>query len=139
MRANFATVALAATAALSPGAVFGTTREIAEQQQLPLTVRRSVLNQLTHDAFWDPYDELERRPFNLLYTNNARQGYLSPWPGQQGEHDNYLDALIGNNGANNVRDDSDALSGAYIRRPGTAWPGVCRPRCSPTTAAARTA
>ena len=108
---------LALAAALLPGAAFATTREVADLDELELTIRRSVLNQLTHGVFKDPYDELQRRPFNLLWVSNDREGYVSPWPGQQGEHDNYLNALIGNNGANNLRNDSDALSGAYIRQP----------------------
>ncbi|HXV75069.1 MAG TPA: hypothetical protein VD788_02030 [Candidatus Polarisedimenticolaceae bacterium] len=114
-------VVLCAIALLLPGSVLAVTREIADERDSPLTFRRSVINQLTHDLFWDPYDELGRRPFNLPFVNIDRHGNLSPWPDQEGDHRHYVNALVGNNGNTNVQQGSDVFSGAYIRQPGSAF------------------
>lgn len=117
-RTRITTATLVVTALLLPGAVFATTREISELQQVPLTFRQSVVNQLSRDQFWDPYDELQRRAFNLPFVNMDRYGNLSPWPGQEGEQINYLNAFIGNNGNTNLQNGADTITGAYIRKPG---------------------
>jgi hypothetical protein len=93
---------------------WGLTREIAELRRQPLTLRRSVINQLTADILKDPYDEFLRRPYNLSYVNLERLPNLSPWPGQEGEQNRYVDFLIGNNGNSNVRAGADTLQGTYI-------------------------
>jgi hypothetical protein len=109
--------ALAALAALGPGVALATTREMADFQPASLIFDRSVVNQLTHDTYRDPFDELQRRPYNLLFANIGRHANLSPWQGQQGNYSRYLNALIGNNGAANVDNDSDAIQGTWTHRP----------------------
>ena len=110
-------------------AVFGAheakavTRDLAEVPSFTLTFGRSVLNQLTYDTYRTPFDELQTRPYNLLFANIARQPNFGAWPGQQGSYARYVDALIGNNGATNVDNDADAIEGTMIRRETgtTAW------------------
>jgi hypothetical protein len=81
-----------------------------------LTFGRSVLNQMTFDTYRTPFDELQTRPYNLLFSNIARQPNFGAWPGQQGSYARYVDGLIGNNGAANVDNDADAINGTMIRR-----------------------
>ena len=99
------------------------TRELANVPTFTLTFGRSVLNQLTFDTYRTPFDELQTRPYNLLFSNIARQPNFGAWPGQQGSYARYVDALIGNNGAANVTNDADAIEGTMIRRESgtTAW------------------
>ena len=78
------------------------TRDLADVPTFTLTFGRSVLNQLTYDTYRTPFDELQTRPYNLLFANIARQPNFGAWPGQQGSYARYVDALIGNNGAANV-------------------------------------
>ena len=104
-----------ALVALWPGSIFALTRDIAGLQPAALTLR-SVLNQLTYDMYRDPLDELQTRPYNLLFQNIGRHSSLTPWPGQEGTYTRYFNALIGNNGPANVDNDADALQGSLIRR-----------------------
>ncbi|MDH3591709.1 MAG: hypothetical protein OER88_07515, partial [Planctomycetota bacterium] len=99
------------------------TREIAELQRAKLTFDQSILNQLTFGTYRDPFDELQGRPYNLLFQNIGRHSNLSPWQGQEGNYTRYLNALIGNNGTANVDNDADSIQGALIHRvsPGWAW------------------
>ena len=101
--------------ALLPGSIFALTRDIAGLQPAGLTLR-SVLNQLTYDTYRDPLDELQTRPYNLLFQNIGRHSSLTPWPGQEGNYTRYFNALIGNNGTSNVDNNADALQGTLIRR-----------------------
>ena len=101
--------------ALLPGTSFALTRDIAGLQPARLTFR-SVLNQLTFDTYRDPLDELQTRPYNLLFHNIGRHSSLSPWQGQEGSYTRYFNALIGNNGTANVDNDADAFQGTLIRR-----------------------
>jgi hypothetical protein len=103
-------------AAAVGGQAFGVTRDLAEVPSFSLTFGRSVLNQLTFDTYRTPFDELQTRPYNLLFANIARQPNFGAWPGQQGSYARYVDALIGNNGAANVDNDADAIEGSMIRR-----------------------
>ncbi len=105
-----------AVIALCPGVASALTRDLADMPAFRLTFGQSVLNQLTYDTYRNPFDELQTRPYNLLFANIARQPNLSPWPGQQGSYARYVDALIGNNGAANVDNDADAIEGSLIRR-----------------------
>ena len=104
-----------ALVALLPGSIFALTRDIAGLQPAGLTLR-SVLNQLTYDTYRDPLDELQTRPYNLLFQNIGRHSTLTPWPGQEGNYTRYFNALIGNNGSSNVDNNADALQGSLIRR-----------------------
>lgn len=112
-----------APAALLSGTALALTRDLAELQPARLSFGRSVLNELTHGAYRDPFDELQERPYNLLFANIGRHANLGPWPGQQGSYTRYVNALIGNNGTANVDNDADSIQGALIRReaPGWAW------------------
>jgi hypothetical protein len=92
------------------------TRDLAAVPEFTLTFGRSVLNQMTFDTYRTPFDELQTRPYNLLFANIARQPNFGAWPGQQGSYARYVDALIGNNGAQNVDNDADAINGTMIRR-----------------------
>ena len=92
------------------------TRELAAAPTFTLTFGRSVLNQLTFDTYRTPFDELQTRPYNLLFANIARQPNFGAWPGQQGSYARYVDGLIGNNGAANVDNAADAIEGTMIRR-----------------------
>jgi len=105
-----------ALALLAPSPSSAVTRDIAEVQPAQLTFGQSVINQFSFGAYRDPFDELQNRPYNLLFQNIGRHSNLSPWPGQEGQYTNYLNALIGNNGASNVDNDADTLQGAMIRR-----------------------
>jgi hypothetical protein len=107
--------------ALAPGTGRATTRELAEFQHSRLIFDRSVLNQLTYGLYREPFDELQSRPYNLLFTNIGRHPNLSPWQGQEGSYTRYFNALIGNNGSANVGNDADAVSGTLIRREAVAW------------------
>lgn len=104
---------LAALAAPSARAV---TRDLAAVPTFTLTFGRSVLNQLTFDTYRTPFDELQTRPYNLLFANIARMPNFGAWPGQQGSYARYVDGLIGNNGASGVTNDADAIEGSMIRR-----------------------
>ena len=103
-------------AALAPRPAAATTRELAEIPKFRLTFGQSVLNQLTYETYRDPFDELQTRPYNLLFGGIARHANLTPWPGQEGGYARYVDALIGNNAAANVDNDADAIGGSMIRR-----------------------
>jgi len=92
------------------------TREVANVPAFRLTFGDSVLNQLTYDTYRTAYDELQTRPYNLLFAGIGRHANLSPWPGQEGGYARYVDALIGNNGAANVDNNADAIQGTMIRR-----------------------
>lgn len=102
--------------ALLHGTASATTREIADLQGARLTFGQSVLNQLSYETYRDPFDELQTRPHNLLFTNIGRHSTLSPWQGQEGNYTRYLNALIGNNGTANVDNDADSIQGSLIRR-----------------------
>jgi len=103
-------------AALVQAPARATTREIAEFQAARLTFDQSILNQLTYDTYRDPFDEMQTRPYNLLFTNIGRHPTLSPWQGQSGMYTRYVNALIGNNGTANVDNDADTLQGSMIWR-----------------------
>jgi hypothetical protein len=107
--------------AAAPGTMHATTRELAEFQQSRLIFDRSVLHQLTYGMYREPFDELQTRPYNLLFTNIGRHPNLTPWQGQEGSYTRYFNALIGNNGSANVGNDADAVSGTLIRREAVAW------------------
>jgi len=102
--------------ALAPRLARAVTRDLAAVPTFTLTFGRSVLNQLTFDTYRTPFDELQTRPYNLLFANIARQPNFGAWPGQQGSYARYVDGLIGNNGAANVDNASDAIEGTMIRR-----------------------
>ena len=101
---------------LVPGVATALTREVAEFQSARLAFERSVLNQLTFGTYRTPYDELQTRPHNLLFTNIGRHANLSPWQDQEGNYTRYLNAMIGNNGAVNVDNDADSIQGSWIQR-----------------------
>jgi hypothetical protein len=101
---------------LVPGIASALTREVAELQSARLTFERSVLNQLTFGTYRTPYDELQTRPYNLLFTNIGRHANLTPWQDQEGNYTRYLNAMIGNNGAVNVDNDADSIQGAWVQR-----------------------
>ena len=84
---------------------------VADVPTFTLTFGRSVLNQLTFDTYRTPFDELQTRPYNMLFANIGRQPNFGAWPGQQGSYARYVDGLIGNNGAANVDNDADAIAG----------------------------
>jgi hypothetical protein len=105
-----------ALSALAPQRTRALTRDVAAVPTFTLTFGRSVLNQLTFDTYRTPFDELQTRPYNLLFANISRQANFGAWPGQQGSYARYVDGLIGNNGATNVDNDSDAIEGTMIRR-----------------------
>lgn len=109
--------------ALFPARAAAVTREIAELSPARLTFEQSVLNQLTYGTYRDPFDELQTRPYNLLFSNIGRHPNLSPWQGQQGSYTRYFNGLIGNNGTANVDNDADSIQGALIRRetPALSW------------------
>jgi hypothetical protein len=92
------------------------TRDLANTPTFVLTFGRSVLNELTFDTYRTPFDELQTRPYNLLFANIARQPNFGAWPGQQGSYARYVDGIIGNNGATGVEDKADAINGTMIRR-----------------------
>lgn len=93
-----------------------TTRELAGIPQARLTFGQSVLNQLSYETYRDPFDELQTRPYNLLFNNIGRHPNLTPWQGQEGSHARFVNALIGNNGMANVDNDADAVQGSLVRR-----------------------
>ncbi|ANM29012.1 hypothetical protein ABI59_04485 [Acidobacteria bacterium Mor1] len=101
---------------LLPGTLSATTRDVANTQGFALALPNSVLNEISGGLLTTPYDELQQRPFNLLFVNLDRNINLSPWNGQEGDHRRYVNALIGNNGNVNVRGDSDVWQGAFIQR-----------------------
>ncbi len=108
---------LASTAlTVAPRPALAVTRDIANVPAFGLTFGRSVLNQLTYDTYRTPFDELQSRPYNLLFSGIARQANIDSWPGQEGGYARYVDGLIGNNGAANVDNDADAIQGTMIRR-----------------------
>lgn len=111
-KATVATVALLLVAAPT----LATTRDVAELDRVSLTFETSVLSQLSNGILWEPYDELQQRPYNLTFVNIEREGNLSPWRGEEGEQKHYLNALIGNNGNNNVRNGADAIQGSWIKQ-----------------------
>jgi hypothetical protein len=102
--------------AVAPRGAFAVTRDLAAVPTFTLTFGRSVLNQLTFDTYRTPFDELQTRPYNLLFANISRQPNFGAWPGQQGSYARYVDGLIGNNGGTNVGNDADAIEGTMIRR-----------------------
>jgi hypothetical protein len=117
MKREIVKVALAAALGAWIGdEALGVTREIAAFSPARLTFGQSVLNQLSYETYRDPFDELQSRPYNLLFNNIGRHANLSPWPGQEGAHARYVNALIGNNGTANVDNDADAIQGSMIRR-----------------------
>ena len=117
MMREVSTIAVvAALIALWPGTIFALTRDIADLQPARLTFDQSVIHQLTFETYRDPFDELQTRPYNLLFNNIGRHSNLSPWQGQAGNYTRYFNALIGNNGTANVDNDADTLQGALIRR-----------------------
>jgi len=101
---------------LLPGIAPAVTRDVSELQPSTLTFRRSVLNQVSYGTYRVPFDELQTRPYNLIFTNIGRHSTISPWQGQEGAYRRYVDALIGNNGASNVDNDADSLQGSLIQR-----------------------
>lgn len=103
-------------AMLIAGNALATTRDVAELDTLSLTFETSVLSQLSGGILWEPYDELQQRPYNLTFVNIEREGNLSPWRGEEGAQRHYLNALIGNNGNNNVRSGADAIQGSWIKQ-----------------------
>lgn len=115
-QAQFRLAALIAVVLLVPGGASATTRDISDLQTTELTLHQSVISELSGQLLQDPYDEFLRRPYNLSFVNLERNANLSPWPGQDGEQKQYVDALIGNNANTNVRNGSDVLQGTYIRQ-----------------------
>ena len=109
-------VLVAGLMALAPRGVAAATRDLANMPTFTLTFGRSVLNQLTFDTYRTPFDELQTRPYNMLFANIGRQPNFGAWPGQQGSYARYVDGLIGNNGAANVDNGADAIEGTMIRR-----------------------
>ncbi|MCP3978272.1 MAG: hypothetical protein GY716_02930 [bacterium] len=99
---------------LVPGVASALTRELVELQPAQLTFDRSIVHQLSFGTYRDPFDELQTRPYNLLFTNIGRHPTLTPWPGQEGHYRRYVNALIGNNGATDVDNDADSLQGSLI-------------------------
>jgi hypothetical protein len=116
LRKSSWTILAGAALALAARPASALTRQIAEVPVLRLTFGESVLNQLTYGTYRTPFDELQTRPENLLFTNIGRHPNLSPWPGQEGGYARYVDALVGNNGAANVDNDADAIQGSMVRR-----------------------
>ena len=114
MHRRWVFLVLAGAAIAGSSRVRATTRDIADLTRTPLTVRQSVLGELTSGVLADPYDEFLGRPFNLSFVNLDRHPNLSPWSGQEGDQDRYVDFLIGNNGSSNVRNGADTLQGTYI-------------------------
>ncbi len=114
IRTKCGVCALAGAALVLAGEASATTRDIADLGPAPLTVRQSVVGELTSGVIQDPYDEFLQRPYDLSFVNIERYPNLSPWPGQEGEQGRYVDFLIGNNGSSNVRHSSDTLQGTYI-------------------------
>jgi len=114
IRTRCGVTALAAAALLFAEAASATTRDIADLGPAPLTLRQSVISELSSGVLQDPYDEFLQRPYDLSFVNIERNPNLSPWPGQEGEQARYVDFLIGNNGSSNVRHGSDTLQGTYI-------------------------
>lgn len=112
---------LALGLALSAGPAGATTREIAGFEQARLTFDTSILNELTYGSYRDPFDELQTRPYNLLFMNIGRYSTLVPWQGQEEGATRYFNALIGNNGTANVDNDADSIQGALIRRETAGW------------------
>ena len=108
---------------LGSGAASAVTREIASLQPVQLTFDQSVLNQVSFETYRTPFDELQTRPFNLLFANIGRHSNLSPWQGQEGSYTRYLNALIGNNGRSDVDNGVDAIQGSFNLRSSarTAW------------------
>lgn len=102
--------------ALAPRGSMAATRDLANVPAFTLTFGRSVLNQMSFDTYRTPFDELQTRPYNMLFANIGRQPNFGPWPGQQGSYARYVDALIGNNGATAVDNEADAIQGTMIRR-----------------------
>jgi hypothetical protein len=92
------------------------TRDVAAIPTFTLTFGNSVLNEMTFGTYRTPYDELQSRPYNLLFANIARMPNFGAWPGQQGSYARYVDGLIGNNGAANLGNDADTIEGTMIRR-----------------------
>jgi hypothetical protein len=105
-----------AVALMMGGETFAVTREIEGFSPARLTFGTSVLNQLTFGTYRTPFDELQTRPYDLLFANIGRYPNLTAWPGQEGDYARYVDALIGNNGAANVDNDADSIQGSMIRR-----------------------
>ena len=105
-----------AVLALLPAAAAALTRDIADMQSAQLTLGQSVVNQLSYDTYRDPFDELQSRPYNLLFQNIGRHSTLTPWQGQEGSYTKFCNALVGNNGAANVDNNADAVQGSLIRR-----------------------
>lgn len=119
MRTRIAVAACIAAAGWTVTSTSATTREVAQLPEIELSSGQSVLSEATGGLFRDAYDELRGAPWNLPYANVGRHANLGPWPGQEGEYDRFLNALVGNNGATNVRGSADALKGSWIRRPGS--------------------
>ena len=69
--------------ALAPRGGAAATRDVANVPTFTLTFGRSVLNQLTFDTYRTPFDELQTRPYNMLFANISRQPNFGAWPGQQ--------------------------------------------------------
>lgn len=113
-RTRIGIIAIGIVALCLPVSLQAVTREIADLQAQPITIRQSVISQLSAGILSDPYDEFLRRPYNLMFANIERYPNLSPWPGQEGEQSRYVDFLIGNNGNSNVRAGADTLQGTYI-------------------------
>jgi hypothetical protein len=108
-------VLLAALIGPLSGTAFALTRDLANLQPIRLTFQ-SVVNQLTYETYREPFDELQSRPYNLMFQNIGRHSTLTPWQGQAGNYTRYFNALIGNNGSANVDNNADALQGTFIRR-----------------------
>ena len=84
MRRTQGRVVLAAgLAALAFRGSMAATRDLANVPAFTLTFGRSVLNQLSFDTYRTPFDELQTRPYNMLFANISRQANFGPWPGQQ--------------------------------------------------------
>lgn len=109
-------VLVAGLIALAPRGGAAATRDLAGMPTFTLTFGRSVLNQLSFDTYRTPFDELQTRPYNMLFANISRQPNFGAWPGQQGSYARYVDGLIGNNGAANVDNEADAIEGTMVRR-----------------------
>ena len=121
MRPRITTIFAAALLALSFVSAGAATREIADLQPARLTFSQSILNDVSFGIYRDPFDELQTRPYNMLFSNIGRHGSFSPWPGQQGNYTRYVNALIGNNGTANVDNGADSLQGSMVRRQTDRW------------------
>ncbi|MDH3626377.1 MAG: hypothetical protein OEV00_01740 [Acidobacteriota bacterium] len=121
MRRRIMTITAATLFALSSFSVRAAAREIADLQPARLTFSQSILNDVSFGTYREPFDELQTRPYNMLFSNIGRYPSFSPWPGQEGNYTRYVNALIGNNGTANVDNGADSIQGSIVRRQTDTW------------------